>query len=223
MKDLRVLVIAPHCDDEVLGVGGTIACWANKGAVVTVAIVTRGFPPAFTEEEATREQEEIRRAHELLKVHETVRLDFPAAALDTVPHSNLNAALREVYLRVLPEIVFVPFLGDVHRDHQLVFNSAMVMCRPNGGHRPRNILAYEALSETNWNAPLLTSGFIPNTFIDIGEHLENKLAAFRAYESQVRTFPNERSIESLRALAMLRGSTVHLKAAEAFISLRAIL
>ena len=223
MKDKSVLVVAPHCDDEVLGVGGTMARWSEEGAQVTVAILTRGFPPLTTEEENAKELTEIERAHHLLGVHETVHLGFPAAALGEVPHRDLNGALLDLYRRVKPEFVFLPWLGDVHLDHQLAFQSGMVMCRPNGGHVPRNVLAYETLSETNWYAPLVTPGFVPNTFVDISKHLEIKLQAFAAYESQVRHAPNERSIETLRALATLRGSTVHLPAAEAFISVRALI
>ncbi len=223
MKDTSVLVVAPHCDDEVLGVGGTMARWAEEGAKVTVAILTRGFPPLTSEEENAKEQIEIVKAHQMLGVRETVHLGFRAAALSELPHRQLNGALLELYQRVKPEFVFLPWLGDVHLDHQLAFQSGMVMCRPNGGHVPRNVLAYETLSETNWYAPLVTPGFIPNTFIDISNHLEIKLQALAAYESQVRKAPNERSIETLRALATLRGSTVHLPAAEAFISVRALI
>jgi LmbE family N-acetylglucosaminyl deacetylase len=223
VKDTNVLVVAPHCDDEVLGVGGTMARWAEEGARVTVAILTRGFPPLATEEDNAKELVEIARAHELLGVHETVHLGFPAAELDQVPHRELNGALLHLYQRLKPEFVFLPWLGDVHLDHQLAFQSGMVMCRPNGGHVPRNVLAYETLSETNWYAPLVTPGFVPNTFVDISNHLERKLEAFAAYGSQVRQAPNERSIETLRALATLRGSTVHRPAAEAFISVRALI
>ncbi len=192
MKDTSVLVVAPHCDDEVLGVGGTMARWAEEGAKVTVAILTRGFPPLTSEEENAKEQIEIVKAHQMLGVRETVHLGFRAAALSELPHRELNGALLELYQRVKPDV-------------------------------PRNVLAYETLSETNWYAPLVTPGFIPNTFIDISNHLEIKLQALAAYESQVRKAPNERSIETLRALATLRGSTVHLPAAEAFISVRALI
>jgi LmbE family N-acetylglucosaminyl deacetylase len=220
---MNVLIIAPHMDDEVLGAGGTIARFAHEGARVTVAILTRGFPPHFSGEEEAVICREAVQAHAILKVSETVYLDFPAAALDTVAHRELNQALNVLYQRLSPAYVFVPFLGDVHRDHQAAFQSAMVMCRPNGGHLPQSVLAYETVSETNWNAPPLTPGFLPNTYVDISDYIETKLKAFQAYRSQLRPFPNERSVESLRALAMLRGSTVHLRAAEAFVALRNVI
>ncbi|MFZ1086547.1 MAG: PIG-L deacetylase family protein [Terracidiphilus sp.] len=219
----RVLVIAPHADDEVLGAGGTIARFTDEGAEVSVIVLTGGFPPDFAEEEEDLIRREAVRAHDILKVKKTIYLDFPAAALDTVAHRELNYALSLLYKRICPTIVFVPFLGDVHLDHQAAFQSAMVMCRPTGGHLPHSVLAYETISETNWNASPVTPGFLPNTYVDISDYLETKLAAFQAYASQVCPFPHERSLETMRALAVMRGSTVHLKAAEAFVALRNII
>lgn len=84
-------------------------------------------------------------------------------------------------------------------------------------------MAYETLSETNWNAPQLTPAFLPSIFVDISETLEAKLDAFALYESQVHQAPHERSPESLRALATLRGATVHRDACEAFVPVRMVL
>jgi len=218
-----ILVIAPHTDDEVLGAGGTIARYAAEGAAVTVAVLTSGLPPHFPPEDEESMRQEALAAHAILGVKETVYLDFPAAGLDTVAHRDMNDALGKLYRRIEPTYVLIPFLGDVHLDHQAAFRSAMVMCRPNGGHVPRSVLAYETVSETNWNAPHITPAFQPNTYVDISAHLESKLAAFRAYASQVKAFPHERSIEALKALAIMRGTTVHLPAAEAFVALRTIL
>ena len=218
----RVLVVAPHPDDEVLGVGGTMARHAAEGAEVSVVIATKGYPPDFSEDLVRRGREEARCAHQVLGVHETLFLDFPAAGLDTVPHSALNAGLGGVMARVQPDVLYLPFNGDLHRDHQRVFASALVAARPGHANTPRAIYAYETLSETNWNAPLLSPGFAPNVFTDISAHLEKKLAAMRSYASQVKQAPHERSVETLRALATLRGSTVGYAAAEAFVLVRQI-
>lgn len=219
----RVLVFAPHPDDEVLGVGGTMARMADQGAEVTVVTVTRGFPPYFSEELVASARSEAAKAHTELGVRQSIFLDFPAAALDRVERRVLNAAVRETYETCTPDYVFLPFAGDIHLDHQIVFQSAMVACRPNGGHVPQAVLAYETVSETNWNAPPITPGFMPNTFFDISKWLERKMRAFGYFASQVRPFPNERSLETLRALAVLRGSAVCLPAAEAFVTVRQIL
>jgi LmbE family N-acetylglucosaminyl deacetylase len=219
----RVLVIAPHPDDEVLGCGGTIARLADDGGEVHVAIVTRGHPPAFSEEMSAKVRAEAKAAHGCLGVWQTHWLDHPAAQLSETPHSTLNRALQELIQDLRPDGLFIPFIGDVHMDHHLVFLSAMVAARPHQSEYPRAILAYETVSETNWNAPYMTPGFIPNVFIDIEATLARKLEAMTMFTSQLRSFPHERSIETLRALAIVRGTTVHRPAAEAFVLVRNVI
>lgn len=219
----KILVIAPHPDDEVLGVGGTIARYAAEGAEVYVAIATRGYPPEFQEEIHQTVRQETLAAHKFLGVKETIFLSFPAAKLDTVPHREVNYQLFEIYQKIQPEIIFIPFIGDIHMDHQRIFLSSLVAARPNNPYAPKAIYTYETLSETNWNAPYLTTNFVPNVFIDISDYLETKIQAMHIFASQIKPFPNERSEESLRALATLRGSTVNRFAAEAFYLVRQVL
>lgn len=217
-----VLVIAPHPDDEVLGVGGTIARLAAHGTAVFVVIMTKGGPPTFTKEFVATARQEALSAHRILRVTETIFLDFPAAGVDTVPHRDVNMKLQGVFDRVRPQTVFIPFRGDIHMDHQLIFDSAMVCCRPGTPTSPSAVLGYETLSETNWNAPYVTPGFFPNTYIDLSGHLDVKIEAIRSYASQLKPPPHERSVEAIRALAILRGATVGFEAAEAFVLIRQI-
>jgi LmbE family N-acetylglucosaminyl deacetylase len=216
----RLLVIAPHGDDEVLGVGGTMARRAAEGDEVHVVITTRGYPPQFSEEHVRRTNAEFIAAHRLLGVTDTVILDFPAGGLDTVPHAELNAKLAALVEEIRPELIFVPFNGDLHRDHQRVFLSALVAARPNGRFAQRTIYAYETLSETNWGAPYLMPNFVPNVYVDISQYLETKIRAMETVKEQIKPFPHERSAEVLRALATLRGGTVGCSAAEGFVLVR---
>lgn len=218
----KILVIAPHPDDEVLGVGGTIARYSEEGAEVYVVVATKGFPPDYPEDAYLLARQEASSAHAILGVKETIFLDFPAARLDTVPHRDVNGKLCEIVRRIVPNKLFVPFVGDIHMDHQLIFLSSLVAARPNHPQAPKEIYAYETLSETNWNAPYLAPNFVPNVFIDISAYLETKLQAMQMYASQIQPFPSERSEECLRALATLRGATVGRFAAEAFCLIRQI-
>ena len=216
----RVLVVAPHPDDEVLGCGGTIARLRHHGHDVHVAVVTTGKPPQFSADLVTQIRRELVAAHDVLGGTTVHYLDLPAAALDTVGAAQINSAVANVVGDVEPDTVFAPFFGDVHVDHQLVFNAALVACRPRSATVPRLLLAYETLSETNWAAPPITPGFQPNVYVDIGEYLDRKLEAFAKFESQLKAFPDERSLETIEALARLRGSTVFRQAAEAFMIVR---
>ncbi|MBB3472836.1 PIG-L deacetylase family protein [Sphingomonas sp. BK345] len=218
----RALVLAPHPDDEVLGCGGTIARLTARGRHVEVAVVTRGTAPRFAAEQVAAVRREAAAAHALLGVATTHYLDLPAVELDRVAQADINAAVRAALVASRADTLFVPFVGDLHRDHQLIFDAAMVAARPRGSDYPARVLAYETVSETNWAAPYLAPSFQPNVFVDVADTLEAKLDAFRCFESQCHAFPDERSIETLRALAMVRGSCVGRHAAEAFVLVREV-
>jgi len=215
-----VLVIAPHPDDEVLGVGGTILRHLAGGDAVHVVICTRGEEERFGKEQVNRVQKEARDAHAFMGVSESHFLNLPAARLDTIPGSEVNSALGGVFKAVGPDVLYLPHVGDVHLDHQIIFRAAMVCSRPVGSHFPKRILAYETVSETDWYAAPLTPVFAPNVYIDITAYIEKKLHACTIYASQVRTAPDQRSIEALRALAVTRGHAVGFEYAEAFVLVR---
>lgn len=217
-----IAVIAPHMDDEVLGAGATIARFAAEGERVHVVTVTRGRPPLYPEEVDARCRAEAEEAHRRLGVAASHWLGLPAAELDTLPHREVNERVGSQIAEIDPDELYVPFVGDVHRDHQLVFEAALVAVRPHGRRVPAAVYAYETLSETNWNAPYLTAGFRPTHFVDVSEHLDAKLDALRCFTSQLRKFPHERSLDAVRALAMLRGAAIGVPAAEAFVAVRTV-
>jgi len=103
-----------------------------------------------------------------------------------------------------------------------VSRACLVAARPHQDKFPRNVLAYETLSETNWNAPYVSAAFAPNVYVSIDGFLSRKLDAMRAYGSQLRDPPHERSLKALEALATLRGATVHCAAAEGFVQVRRV-
>lgn len=216
----NVLVVAPHPDDEVFGVGGSILRHLDVGESVHVVTCTRGEESRFSAEQVERVQAEARRVHAFLGVTGSRFLDLPAARLDAVPGSDINEALQGVFDEVKPEIVYAPHPGDVHRDHQLVFQAAMVCSRPTDDDRPRRILAYETVSETDWYAAPLTPAFVPNVCVDISKHIEKKLEACAMYASQIQPAPHHRSVHALRALSIARGHAMGFKHAEAFMLVR---
>ena len=216
----RMLVIAPHPDDEVLGVGGTILKHLADGHEVHVLICTRGEESRFGKDQVERVSAEAKRVHEFLGISGSHFLELPAARLDTVPGTDINAALADVMTRVAPDVVYAPHPGDVHRDHQLVFQAVMVCARPVGSCYPRCIYTYETVSETDWYAPPATAAFLPNVFIDISGFIDGKLKACAMYESQIRPSPDQRSTEAIKALAVTRGHAMGMHHAEAFTLVR---
>ncbi|MDO4198874.1 MAG: PIG-L deacetylase family protein [Erysipelotrichaceae bacterium] len=219
---MKVLVIAPHPDDEILGVGGTIAKRAANNDEVYVCVVTKGYAPLFDEKIIEQSRVECRKADKSLGVKETIFLDFPAVMLENVPRHEFNEKISEVINSIKPDEVYIPHRGDMQIDHQMVVDAAMVALRPKYEHKVTKILAYETLSETGWNIPNTTNEFIPTVYEDISEYLNSKLEAMKIFETQLAEYPNARSIEALKALAMYRGSTVSVNAAEAFSLIREI-
>lgn len=219
---MKVLVIAPHPDDEVLGCGGTIAKYAKQGAEVFVAIVTKGMKPIFSEERTEITRQYCKDADAMLGVKETIFMDFPASMIETVPRYQFNSAFDTLIQRINPDIVFLPHRGDMQLDHKLVVDAAMVALRPKHDHVVKKILMYETLSETGWDIPNTTNEFIPNAYEDISYFLDHKLHALSYFNMQMESFPNSRSLEAVKALALYRGATMRLHAAEAFSLVREI-
>ena len=115
---MRVVVIAPHPDDEVLGCGGTIAKHASKKDEVYLCIVTKAYTPEWPEEEIEERKNEVYRANQILGIRKTYYLDFPTVKLDTIPQKDLNDSLTRVINEIQPEIVYI-FLLPLVLDHPL--------------------------------------------------------------------------------------------------------
>ena len=219
---MNVLVIAPHPDDEILGVGGTIAKRAFNGDNVYVCVVTKAGEPLFREELVEQGRKECREADRLLGIKETFFLDFPAVRLEEVPRYKLNDGLMQAVQKVKPDEVYIPHRGDMQLDHKMIVDAVMVALRPKYDHVVKRIYAYETLSETGWDIPNTVNEFIPTVYEDISDTLEKKLAAMNIFQSQLAEFPAARSLGAIEALARYRGATVNVMAAEAFTLIREI-
>ncbi len=222
----KVLVIAPHADDEVIGVGGTLARLAGEGADISICIVTNGRPPLFDNRKAIENgwphnnYLETINSNRILGINEVFYLDYPAAMLETVKRYELNGKILDVIKKKQPDILFIPHAGDMQKDHQIVAEASMVGIRPKYSYVPRKVFAYETLSETGWNTPSIQNEFIPNVFFDITYFLDKKLSAMKCYYSQISEYPDARSLQAITALAQYRGATMNMNAAEAFMLIR---
>lgn len=218
---MKVLVFAPHRDDEILGVGGTMLKRKAAGDHITVCVVTAregDVIPEWTQ----RIHDEMKRAHAFIGVDEYIGFPFGANRLELFPRLDFNRAFDDAVKKVQPDEVYLPFWGDMQKDHRMTVDGAMVALRAKRSTAPRRIYAYETLSETGINYPSADNAFIPNVFEDISDYLEGKMQAMEFYASQLHPFPDLRSLETVEALARFRGATVNVKAAEAFMLIREI-
>jgi LmbE family N-acetylglucosaminyl deacetylase len=219
---MKTIVIAPHPDDEVLGVGGTLMRRKAEGEKMAWLIVTGITAEAGWNGEKIRQRaDEIKRVTELIGFDSVFELNFPTTQLDQVPMSDLIAAISNVFKMFEPEEVFVPHPSDVHTDHRIVFDAVASCAKWFRYPSVKRVLAYETLSETDFGLGT-NQAFRPNVFVNIEPYLADKLQAMDIYVSELGVFPFPRSHEAIRALATLRGAASGFRAAEAFELLREI-
>lgn len=216
MAKKRVLIIAPHPDDETLGVGGTAAKFIAEGHQVTVLIVSGHLPPLYEPSIFENTVGEALEAFKILGISDYHFLRIPATFVSNEPVRVLNAKIGSVLREVKPQIVLANY-PDRHIDHRVVFDSVMVATRPVGiGNEIEMLAAYETLSETHWNAAHIEPNFVPNWVVDISDFMDLKLKALACYKSQISEFPSPRSIEAVEALAKFRGTQSGFAFGEAF-------
>ncbi len=221
---MKILIIAPHPDDEVLGCGGTIKKYARKGDEVYLCIVTKAYVPDWSEQFIKEREKEINCAKKTLGIKQVSFLNLPTVKLDTIPQKQLNDSISECVQRISPDVLFLPFPGDINKDHKLVSESALVAARPKPENPIKKVFCYEVLSETEWAKPAqkIEDVFVPNFYEDISDFLDDKLKAMECYKSELKNYPHPRSLEGIITLARKRGTESGLKAAEAFMLIREI-
>jgi len=214
-----VLVIAAHPDDEILGCGGTIALHVARGDIVHVMIACESESLRYSSRDQNVDMDrQMRQAARALGVDDVRQLGFPDQRLDTMPLIDLIAPLEHAIREIRPSVVYCQYGGDLNRDHQLLFKAALVAVRPMEEFIDA-IFAFETLSSTEWAYPRT---FAPDSWVDITDTLESKLAAMSCYRSELREYPHPRSLKAIRSKAEATGTQCCLAAAEAFMTVRRV-
>jgi len=222
---MRVLVIAPHADDETLGMGGTIALMVERGLEVHVAVITghgeKKEHPIWPIDNWDNIIKENKKALKILGVSNIIYTNLPALCIENMPRWEINKVFFELISNIKPDEIYVPFVHDLHKDHESIFYAVNVATRPylKTSNSIRRILAYETLSETNLQYPTSNNHFNPNVFVDISNTIRKKLDALKEYKSQLQDDNLPRSLKGVEALATIRGNHIGCNAAEAFVLL----
>tara|TARA_Y100000590_G_scaffold467418_1_gene646278 strand:+ start:14330 stop:15016 length:687 start_codon:yes stop_codon:yes gene_type:complete len=224
-SDQKLLVIAPHSDDEVLGCGGLISKIKKSGGEVYVLIFNLGFEKDDTKESQEKRKNEVKNAMESLNVdgYEIVHeqpdnnrdLDAkPLHSLIEVIESTSSISLE----KIAPTMVAIPTIFSHHQDHVHVHHACIAALRPISTPVSNIVLSYEAPEHSRWSASGI---FEPNLFIEIDDVIDKKIEAFLKYDSQVRL--GGRDADSIRSQAKYRGQEVGKNLCEAFYVHRFIL
>ena len=226
----KILIIAAHPDDEVLGCGGSMAKWCIDGHVVHVLIMAEGATSRDKSRDRVTRQKELshlarsaKKAGEILGVASVELLDYPDNRMDSVDLLDVVKSVEGHIDKNKPEVVVTHHSGDLNIDHQITQQAVMVACRPQPGHSVKRILSFEVPSATDWQSPTVCNHFVPHRFDHISQTLEIKIKAIETYKSEMQKWPHARSIKALEHLARWRGASVGVEAAEAFMLIRNII
>jgi methionyl-tRNA formyltransferase/LmbE family N-acetylglucosaminyl deacetylase len=215
----RVMVIAAHPDDEVLGPGGTLIRHFKSGDEIRALIVCSAQPIRYHEGEHEQPADSQRAAHYLGA--RTIGLGFPDQRLDAGSNLELIQAVENALREFQPAVVYTHHWGDVNADHARIAEAVDVATRPFAAPWLLRLYAFETPSSTEWTASSRNRPFQPNVLTNIANELDRKLDAMRCYRSELRPYPHPRSLRSLRERAGYWGSVANMPAAEPLMLLRA--
>lgn len=216
-SDTRLLVIAAHPDDELLGCGGAVAKVVANGGTAEAIIVCEGESHRGIDQ-SSEGVSHSQLAAGVLGFSKLHFLAFPDQQLDTLPLSKVIGTLERVVGAFKPNMVYVQYGGDVNADHKVVFEAALVATRPTNEFI-KEVFSFSTLSSTEWAFPRT---FVPDTWVDVAEYMDKKIAAMNCYETELRAYPHPRSIEGIVNRAKCSGNEICIDQAETFMTIRAI-
>ncbi|CVK21897.1 MULTISPECIES: PIG-L deacetylase family protein [Sporomusa] len=222
-KNKKILIVAAHPDDEILGCGGTIIKHVLNGDEVHVLIMAEGLTSRDVRRDVSLRNKELSQlyantyqAAKIMGVKSLKICDFPDNRMDGVELLDVVKKVEEMVETIKPDMVYTHHAGDVNVDHTVTHNAVITACRPLPGQTVKTILFFETLSSTEWQIGTCDKIFMANWFVDIEATFAKKMEALKCYDSEMREYPHSRSYESVEILAKYRGTVIGCQFAEAF-------
>ena len=218
----KILIVAAHPDDEVLGCFGTVAKLIAQGYEAYTLILSEGKTSRdeiYKTDQLNTFNREIQKANESIGIKKVFVESFPDNKFDSVALLDIVKVISKVKEEIQPNIIFTHFENDLNIDHCITYKAVLTATRPMVGESVEELYSFEVLSATEWNYPL---SFSPDTFFDISNTLDLKLKAMQAYQSELCNYPHPRSLEGIKLNASYNGMRVGKKSVEAFKSVRVL-
>lgn len=211
----RIIVVAPHSDDETIGAGGYLLKHKQLGDTICWINVTNAAGEyGYQEEDVKIWNRKIEIIKEQFKFDNVFDLALEPSGLDKIEKSRLINLFKDILHKVKPNIVLIPYYNDAHSDHRIVFESMMACCKSFRCPFVEMILCMEILSETDYSTS--DFGFSPNYYVDISEYIDRKIEILKIYDSEISSSPFPRSVDAIKSLAKYRGASCYAHYAEAF-------
>jgi LmbE family N-acetylglucosaminyl deacetylase len=222
----KILIVAAHPDDEVLGCFGTVARLIKEGCEAYTLILGEGKTSRDEERLAEARKDdivelntEIERSNSLIGIKKVFVKSFPDNRFDSVDLLDIIKVISKVKEEVQPDIIFTHYENDLNIDHQITYKAVITATRPMKDECVKEIYSFEILSSTEWSYPL---SFSPDTYYDISDTIKLKIDAMKEYASELCEYPHPRSLEGIELNAKYQGLRVGNKYVESFKTIRTI-
>lgn len=218
----KILVVAAHPDDEILGVGATIAKHVDQGDIAECIILGEGQTSRFIKrDEADLELIKDLHSDTLLAAKEIGYRDvhfsnLPDNRFDQVDLLDIVKIIENRIDEFQPNIIYTHYSGDLNIDHYQTFRAVLTAARPIKPYCVKEIYMFETLSSTEWNFTSDIRGFRPNVFIDVEKYFNKKHIAMKYYTTELCEYPHPRSLKAMELQAQKWGSVVGKNYIEAF-------
>lgn len=222
----KILIVASHPDDEVLGCGGTIARLVQEECEAFTLILGEGMTAHDEKRDKDKRKKEVmalkdqaKKVGKILGIKKVFLFDLPDNRFDTVPFLDIVKIIEKIKKEIKPDIIFTHYEKDLNIDHQITYKAVVTATRPLEDETVREIYSFEIPSSTEWFYPL---GFSPDIFFDISETIDIKLRAMEKYKGELEQYPHPRSLKGIKLIADMWGMRTGLRHAEAFKAVRII-
>ena len=215
MKKNKILIVAAHPDDEILGCGGTIAKLKNSHEIKVLFMTNGVSARGENKQKIKRRRIACENLFKYLNLSKPTFLNFPDNQMDKVPLLKVIKKIEKKIKLFKPETNITHYSHCLNIDHRITYEATITACRPINKLSVKKILSFEIPSSTDW-ALFKGKNFQPNYFIDISKHIKNKIDSLKFYKEELRNYPHSRSITAIKALASVRGVSCGVKYAEGF-------
>ena len=210
----KILVIAPHPDDEILGCGGTLSRFKKK-KLYWMIVTKMTNKIGYTNNQINKREKEIVKISKTLNIKKRIDLGFSASSLNKLNLKELISKMSVEINKIKPDTIFAPYLHDAHSDHFFTTYALNHILKAFRYPFIKRCYLYETLSETNQSF-VKRNNFKPNTYFNISKNFKKKIKMANVYKGEIKKHPFPRSLKSIEALALLRGSESGFRYAEAF-------